>query len=451
MEIIGIIALIVFIVLGILGVFSNKKEKKETTTSGIESQVFEEAKKRDWIRGELEFQHQYDNLKIRGNPDDNITLGRLLNILDISKDEIGDMYVVSQYLEMQGQLIQDLEQVWNYDLCSAILQRLDDGEYSTKFAEQVILSIWYKRNKNELEMDGCYTDNKYNGTNDLIIVHLRDSGNYTTGSRRNDSYYICATVCIPPFAWTKQKMAITEYERLQGTVVSITFAFDVRNPEQKLEEFKYYRDDTLNKIQANKEDELSDIQRYILDNIRENIGKDFYFGKKAMEKKCFGNAIEYFQNIFEHFNSEYFNHEMSDNEIYYFYDSCYQLGSCFCELGLYEKALYYLDISWRVDNVKYKSEYINCLIMRKDYRAFYTVKSEIERIAEIERCANELSDNYKEYYQFLKRRKIYLFIEKGFLEEAEKLLKDMLDQHIDEDFVLGELAYIQRIKNEKNE
>ena len=409
---------------------------------------FEAAKQRDWMRGELEFHHQPEEYKMRANPDENVTLGRLLNIFDIGKDEIGDMYVVSRYHEMQGQLIQNIEHVWNYDLCAAILDENNDGEISPKFAEHVVLSIWYKRNKNESESDELYKHEKYKGTFDLIIVHLRDSGAHSYGTMGKDTYYVCATVCIPPFAYTKQKMAVTEYERLQGKVTSITFTYDKRSSEQKLAEFRYIREDAIDKIKNNQADELSDIQRFFINNVRENIEKDFYFGKKSMEERSYGNAIEYFQNIYECLNSEWSNRELSDDDKNFFFESCYWLGYCFCELGLYEKALYYLDIVWYVDNIAYKSEYVNCLVNKKDFRSFSVVTSEIKRISEIEHPNAESSGRYERYYQFLKRRIVYLYVEKDKLDEAEIILKDMLDKKQDEDFALNELAYIQQIRNQ---
>ena len=408
----------------------------------------ETAKQRDWMRGELEFHHQPESHQMRANPDNNMTLGRLLSIFDISKNEIGDMYVVSNYRKMQGQLIQNIEKVWNFDLCSAILVE-HNGEISTKFAEHVILNIWYKRQKNESETDELYKHEKYKGTFDLIIVHLRDSGIHTCGSTGKENYYICATVCIPPFAYTKQKMAVTEYDRLQGKVVSITFAYDKRSSEQKLAEYRYILDDAIDKIKNNRANELSDIQRFFVDNVREDIGKDFYFGKKSLEGNSYGTAIEYFMNVYEYLNSEWLKQELSNEEKYYFFESCSCLGFCFSELRLYEKALYYLDIVWYIDNIDYKEEYINCLVNKNDFRALQIVSSEINRISEIRRYTTELIDKYEHYYQFLFRRIVYIYIESGKLDEAEKILKDMLEKSPDEDFILSELAYIQYIRNQQ--
>ena len=424
-----------------MGFLKKNKKEEERVSSG-----FEVKKQFDWIRGELEFHHQNENLQMRANPDKSITLGNLLNIIDISKDEIGNMYVVSNYNKMQGQLIQDLEQIWNYDLFSDILVKLDE-KISTKFSERVILTICYRQKRNESDIESFY--DKYQETNDLIIVHLSDSGNFLGRAIEKETYYICATVCIPPFSFDKQKIPVTDYRRLQGEILSITFAYDTRNSEQKIAEYRYIQQDAFDKIKNNRSDELSDIQRFFVENIREIVGKDFYFGKKSMEENCYGNAINYFLNIYEYLNSEWQSGELSKEEKYYFFESCYCLGYCYSEIKLYEKAFYYLDIVWHIDDVNYKVEYINCLVNKNDFRALHIISSEIDRISDIAQNAAKLSDGYEWYYKFLMRRLVYIYVQIGKLDEAETMLKNMLNEDQDEDFVLNELAYIQQIRNQE--
>ena len=85
---------------------------------------------------------------------------------------------------------------------------------------------------------------------------------------------------------------------------------------------------------------------------------------------------------------------------------------------------------------------------KKDFRAFSVVTSELNRISKIEHSETELSNGYDGYYKYLVRRIAYLYVEKGKLDEAETILKDMLDKKQDEDFVINELAYIQQIRNQ---
>ena len=52
-------------------------------------------------------------------------------------------------------------------------------------------------------------------------------------------------------------------------------------------------------------------------------------------------------------------------------------------------------------------------------------------------------------YNFLSQRKAYLLVSTGNYEEAERLLKMMLDSADNSDFALKELAYIQKNKSQQ--
>ena len=52
----------------------------------------------------------------------------------------------------------------------------------------------------------------------------------------------------------------------------------------------------------------------------------------------------------------------------------------------------------------------------------------------------------KSFINFLKRRKAYLLVEMKEYDDAEKLLKKMLDEPDSSDFALQELAFIQKNK-----
>ena len=403
-------------------------------------------KQRRWLRSELEFQYQPENYQMRANPNKNITLGALLNTFDIKKEEIGNMYIVSNYLEMNGYLIQDEENIWEYDLFSAFL--VDKKEkIKTKKDEQVILNIVSKRYKHESETDDDIYD-KYGESDDLIIVHLRESGGFLEMQNTGiETVYICATICIPPPAWAKQRIAVTDYARLQGKIISITIAYDLRNPEEKLAEFRYIKEDAIEKFDNNRAGELSDMQRFILSNINGSNVADFYFGKKSIDERCWENAIVYFQNIYENLNFEWFRgKELSDDDKWAFLDSCYWLGFCFNELELYEKSLCYLNIGYCTDNIYYKMEYINCLVNKKDFRAFDVVVSELNRISEMKNHAKRLLNEYEDYYLFLLQKIAYLYIAQGKLDEAENILQEMLNKNQNEELAIDWLAYIQELR-----
>jgi hypothetical protein len=395
--------------------------------------------KMNWIRGEMEFHQQPPEYQMRATPDRKVTLGMLLHkTFDVRKEEISDMYVVSNYFEKTGTLIRDEDEIWDYDLCSPILWRHEDGGYGFKHGENVVLIISYRR-WGPKDND---KDRSIGRSNESIIVHLRAS----VGGGI-DSFYICATICIPPFPYEKQKTAVTEYERLQGKVLSVTYAFDETPSEQKIEEYLYLREEAIEKVNNGKEDDLTELQHYLIQNINTSVGANFYWGEKVLEEKRFWDAIHYFTNVYNKLQEDWISGEINKEGKDVFFRSCFILGYCFCELHLFEKALYYLEIVWPIDNA-YKMEYINCLVNKRDFRGINVVQRELDRLFKIKRSEWTAELNY--YYQFLRRREAYLFVDMLKLDEAEIICKEMLSEEENKDFALNELAYIQNLRNQKS-
>jgi hypothetical protein len=415
-------------------IFGKNKEKSPNQ----DSFDFDLMDKQNWIRGELEFSHQHEKLQMRANANEKVTLGMLLNrTFDVRKEEVSDMYVVSHYHEKTGTLIRDEDEIWDYDLCSPILWENEVGEMGFKFDENVVLVISYRRDGGHKKND---KDRSISRSSESIIVHLRAS----TGG--DDTFFLCATICLPPFAYEKHKTAVTEYARLQGKVLSVTYAYDRTPPEQRLAEYTYLREDAIEKATNHKSNELTDLQHYLIQNIIPTIGKDFYWGKKVLKEQRFWDAIIYFENVYNALQEKWIEGTIADEEKSVFYESCFKLGFCFCELKLYEKALYYLDIVWPINNTEYKMEYINCLVNKKDFRGIFIVQGELDRIFKIKRT--EWTDAIFYYYDYLRRRETYILIDMGKYDEAETVLKVMLTEEVSKDFALGELAYIQKLRKE---
>jgi hypothetical protein len=77
---------------------------------------FDLMQKHNWIRGELEFHHQPEEYRMRANANEKVTLGMLLDrTYDIRKEEVSDMYVVSNYHNKTGTLIRDEDEIWDMD------------------------------------------------------------------------------------------------------------------------------------------------------------------------------------------------------------------------------------------------------------------------------------------------------------------------------------------------
>ena len=117
------------------------------------------------------------------------------------------------------------------------------------------------------------------------------------------------------------------------------------------------------------------------------------------------------------------------------------------EMGLYEKALFFLEIVRPLNNITYNIEYINCLANSRDIRAIYTIHNELNQLAQLRE--SEITDSIIFYHNFLRRRRAYTFVDMGRLDDAEEAFKEMLNEGANKEYAKGELEYIQELKKLK--
>lgn len=92
--------------------------------------------------------------------------------------------------------------------------------------------------------------------------------------------------------------------------------------------------------------------------------------------------------------------------------------------------------------------FVNCLVNGHDFRAMNFIDSFLHEVMAVtgeeptEQTSPELQKAVT-FVAFLKRRKAYLLVQLERYDEAEKLLKHLLNDPVSSDFALKELAYIQ--------
>ena len=100
--------------------------------------------------------------------------------------------------------------------------------------------------------------------------------------------------------------------------------------------------------------------------------------------------------------------------------------------------------------VTYTEEYINILVNSHDFRAIDVINgllTELENAQAIDDAEDSPQEHMIGFVNFLKRRKAYVYIDLERYDEAEKLLKKMLDEPENSDFAISELAYIRKLKD----
>ena len=111
----------------------------------------------------------------------------------------------------------------------------------------------------------------------------------------------------------------------------------------------------------------------------------------------------------------------------------------------------YLDMVSNLHRITYTEEMINCMVNSGDFRSLNYID---QIISSLEAGSDPNDDealpepHILKFLAFLKRRKVFVLVEKGEYEKAKAILNGMLDDPENADYAINELAYIQ--KKEKN-
>lgn len=240
---------------------------------------------------------------------------------------------------------------------------------------------------------------------------------------------------------------------------SFVVVYDKVSEENHKAEFDYMWEDAKAKLKENKLDELNECQQLICDTDKRNLAIELYWGRKYFHEKRYYEAIYHLSLIYRQMNLDF--QRLSEDLKDKFYNVCFLLGYCYNELRQYEKAYFYLDIVYHLNRLIETTEYVNCMVNSKDFRAIYVINSLLENLPSDDRRDDEEDDDEEEdstsrdmdkgllaFKAFLTRRKAYVLIDLGYWDEAEKLCKEMLDDPQNADFAIHELAYLQGLKGD---
>ena len=411
--------------------FNTSPQVKNISKDKEEDDLVDRLENETYLSNEFRFQHQNEKYQLRATPNEKVTLGVLLNrTFDIRQEEVSDLYIVTDNIrEKKGRLIVDRNEIWNFDLCNAVLIKHDNGDIGYRFSENVVLSISYRKGYAKQEDD----DKSIGRVNDTIIVHLRGCG----GGK--ETWFIRASIMLPTFSHEGDKTYIRTANQPQ--TLSVLFAYDNTSPEQRIEEYKAIHDRTIEKF--NNGEELEFNEHCIISQMIPTIGKDFYWGNEVLKENRYWDAIVYLENVYHALRESWLRSDITDEDKRMFYQTCYIIGYCYAEMCLYEKALFYLEIVRPLNNITYNIEYINCLANSRDIRAIYTIHGELNQLAQLKE--NEITDSVIYYHNFLRRRRAYTFVDMGRLDDAEEAFKEMLNEDANKEYAKGELEYIQEL------
>ena len=227
---------------------------------------------------------------------------------------------------------------------------------------------------------------------------------------------------------------------------SVLLAYDLRSIKQLQDEFVYMWKEAKSKVANGEENQLTEEQRLIANVESVDAARFVYRSRTLYRQKRYYEAISCLENAYRLLNSNIDKKSLEERNL--FLEVCYMLGFCYNELQQYDRAYYYLTFVTGVNRTLYAEEYVNCMIYLGDYRSLMTIDGILEDLHNsiVEDEEGEVEQSVHPFLQFLYRRKAYVLVELHRFDEAEEMLRQMIDDPESGDFALDELAYIQQLR-----
>ena len=227
---------------------------------------------------------------------------------------------------------------------------------------------------------------------------------------------------------------------------SVLLAYDLRSTKQLQDEFVYMWKEAKSKVANGEENQLTEEQRLIANVESVDAARFVYRSRTLYRQKRYYEAISCLENAYRLLNSNIDKKSLEERNL--FLEVCYMLGFCYNELQQYDRAYYYLTFVTGINRTLYAEEYVNCMIYLGDYRSLMTIDGILEDLHNsiVEDEEGEIEQSVHPFLQFLYRRKAYVLVELHRFDEAEEMLRQMIDDPESGDFALDELAYIQQLR-----
>ena len=208
-------------------------------------------------------------------------------------------------------------------------------------------------------------------------------------------------------------------------------------------EAKYTIDDALDKWNNGQVKDMTDEQRMIVACVEPSTRLDLYWGKKYYNRGCLLQALPYFKRVVNQIKHKQSTPDSPYRDLYN--EINFYIGFIYMDLKMYDTAYYYLHIAQREGSFAAIEEFMNCLCNVRDWDALVYIRNIYEKSAmALNEEGEDANPGLLHIYRFAKRRMAYALINNKELDEAESMLKAMVDNGEDVEFAKGELEYIQR-------
>ncbi|WP_455540324.1 hypothetical protein [Prevotella fusca] len=395
-----------------------KRDAKNSDTNDIERAV-KDLSRDFFLLREQELRHQKTAPRWRQNDKDAATLSQWMDKVFGMVDAVfSELTVVTEGLTV----INDRDTIASYNLSEALIA---DGSF---VRQKVMLDLIF-----------------------FLPSHPTTRRRMTFSIQQADScddvlyYQVVATLLPLPSAAGRPLHS----REMQVVSRSVLLAYDLRTTKQLQDEFVYMWKEAKSKIANGEGNQLTEEQQVIANVVNMDAGQFVYRGRALYRQKRYYEAVATLENAFRLLHAGFQKLGKGERDI--FFEICYMLGFCYNELRQYERAYYYLTFTIGLNRAVYAEEYVNCLVNMGDFRSLMSIDNILEELRNSvpDDDEEELDPLLRPFLQFLYRRKAYVLIELRRLDEAEQLLRQMVDDPENSDFALDELAYIQRLREKE--
>ena len=392
-----------------------KKEAKSSATSDLEWSEKEVARDFFLLR-EQELRHQKKGAEWRQNDKEAATLKQWMDkVFGLVDVVFSELTVVTDTVTV----INDRESIASYNLSNTLIV---DGAFVRQKAMLDLVFFLPAHPTTRRRM--TFSIQQADGCGDVL-------------------YYQVVATLLPLPSGTGRPLHSKE---VQVQSHSVLLAYDLRSTKQLQDEFVYMWKEAKSKVANGEENQLTEEQRLIANVESVDAARFVYRSRTLYRQKRYYEAISCLENAYRLLNSNIDKKSLEERNL--FLEVCYMLGFCYNELQQYDRAYYYLTFVTGVNRTLYAEEYVNCMIYLGDYRSLMTIDGILEDLHNsiVEDEEGEVEQSVHPFLQFLYRRKAYVLVELHRFDEAEEMLRQMIDDPESGDFALDELAYIQQLR-----
>ena len=392
-----------------------KKEAKSSATSDLEWSEKEVARDFFLLR-EQELRHQKKGAEWRQNDKEAATLKQWMDkVFGLVDVVFSELTVVTDAVTV----INDRESIASYNLSDTLIA---DGAFVRQKAMLDLVFFLPAHPTTRRRM--TFSIQQADGCEDVLY------------------YQVVATLLPLPSGIGRPLHS----KEVQVQSHSVLLAYDLRSTKQLQDEFVYMWKEAKSKVANGEENQLTEEQRLIANVESVDAARFVYRSRTLYRQKRYYEAISCLENAYRLLNSNIDKKSLEERNL--FLEVCYMLGFCYNELQQYDRAYYYLTFVTGINRTLYAEEYVNCMIYLGDYRSLMTIDGILEDLHNsiVEDEEGEVEQSVHPFLQFLYRRKAYVLVELHRFDEAEEMLRQMIDDPESGDFALDELAYIQQLR-----